>query len=1064
MSRPIPDQALRKQALSIDQSFIVQAPAGSGKTTLLIQRILMLLQTAQSPEDILAITFTNKAANEMRCRILNALQQATDPAAQKVLERDKQLGWYLLENPNQLRIQTIDAFCASLVKQFPLQTKIGPKTEITDMPLALYEEAVQEVLDDLEKDTAWSADIEQLLLHLDNDINKLKLLMVKLLEKRDQWLPYLYFETTESAIKEKLEQYLSHLVNDHLQALNALITLQEKTAICEALSLSHPATLAEWRIFAEGLLTKAGQWRKKAPLYEALSDKDQLRAALFELFILPDEQYDPQQWHILKALFSILKITLAQLKLTFQKHRQIDFIENANAALHLLTEDNQPTETALWIDQQIKHILVDEFQDISYAQFKLIEKLTAGWVMHDGRTLFLVGDPMQSIYRFRNAEVSLFIQAQEKGISNISLTPLVLTTNFRSTPTIINWYNQYFKQLFPAKSAAKTGAVHYTLAHAAMEAEGPSPVFCEFEEEMGEQQSSKIVEMIMTHQTSHPEQTIAILVRARQHLANIIPALKKANIAYEAIDIDPLLDKQSIIDVLTLTSALLHPENRIAWLALLRAPWCGLSLADLWIIANSHTKQTILEQLQKCEVLSQLSPEGQQRVKRILPILQNAIDNRERKDFRAFVEKTWIFLGGPACLQQASDLKDVQAYFELIAKLAAQQTTITIEKIKRQAEKLFAKATIEKSNVKLMTIHSAKGLEFDTVIIPHLEKKGAHDTHPLLLWMEQPLENESRALLLAPMHAAGNDKDAIYNYILHQQKIKFAHEMDRLFYVAATRAKNHLYFLFNKASQPGSFLKRLEQVSLMSSSQRKLGSSADIKVVDPSFHWDDSRDDSRDDDDKPRSIARLTAAWQMPLPYPAETNTATHQTISGFQWQDNSQQLLGTLIHQIFQQFSERGLNWWQEKNNAEKNSFLKQHLLRLGLAVNKLESMREQAREMLENVLKDSRAQWIFHPHPEAQSELAISVLLDNQLCNVVIDRTFVENGIRWIIDYKTTMLEHHVEEKIAQYAVQLHQYQRAMTLFDARPIKLGLYFSSITKFIEISSSDIPDVQNVLD
>ena len=127
------DQLLRQQALAIDQSVIVQAPAGSGKTTLLIQRMLALLQRAKSPEEILAITFTNKAANEMRVRIIQALQKD-----EKILARDQTLGWRLLDNPNQLRIQTIDSFCASLTKQFPLKSICGPKADITATPMALY--------------------------------------------------------------------------------------------------------------------------------------------------------------------------------------------------------------------------------------------------------------------------------------------------------------------------------------------------------------------------------------------------------------------------------------------------------------------------------------------------------------------------------------------------------------------------------------------------------------------------------------------------------------------------------------------------------------------------------------------------------------------------------------------------------------------------------------------------------------------------------------------------------------------------------------------------------------
>lgn len=118
------DQQQREYALDATQSFIVQAPAGSGKTELLIQRFLTLLTGVKSPEEVLAITFTKKAASEMRARIVKALKHAysepepDSPHAKKtwrlaktVLDRDQQLNWNLIQNPNQLRIQTIDALC-----------------------------------------------------------------------------------------------------------------------------------------------------------------------------------------------------------------------------------------------------------------------------------------------------------------------------------------------------------------------------------------------------------------------------------------------------------------------------------------------------------------------------------------------------------------------------------------------------------------------------------------------------------------------------------------------------------------------------------------------------------------------------------------------------------------------------------------------------------------------------------------------------------------------------------------------------------------------------------------
>ena len=133
----IADQDARLRALDANTSFIVQAPAGSGKTGLLTQRFIVLLAGVEAPEEITAITFTIKAAAEMRNRILQALERAGDDQApdaayekqtwqlaRKALARDKENGWHLLENPSRLRIQTIDSLCTSLARQMPVITVV----------------------------------------------------------------------------------------------------------------------------------------------------------------------------------------------------------------------------------------------------------------------------------------------------------------------------------------------------------------------------------------------------------------------------------------------------------------------------------------------------------------------------------------------------------------------------------------------------------------------------------------------------------------------------------------------------------------------------------------------------------------------------------------------------------------------------------------------------------------------------------------------------------------------------------------------------------------------------
>src|SRR5687767_2482267 len=134
---------------------------------------------------------------------------------------------------------------------------------------------------------------------------------------------------------------------------------------------------------------------------------------------MPEERYTDEQWEVLGAILELLQLAAAQLKLVFAERGETDFTEIAQGAVRALGSPDNPTDLLHALDTRIKHILVDEFQDTSYSQFELLQRLTSGWQqdgeMSDGRTLFLVGDPMQSIYRFREAKVALFLQVWESG-------------------------------------------------------------------------------------------------------------------------------------------------------------------------------------------------------------------------------------------------------------------------------------------------------------------------------------------------------------------------------------------------------------------------------------------------------------------------------------------------------------------------------------------------------------------------------------------------------------------------------------------------------------------------
>ena len=1113
LSPLIPDENERVAALNPQRSYIVQAPAGSGKTEILAQRVMVLLSHVEQPEEILAMTFTKKAAAEMRARILGALQKAerepepktaherkTWMIARKVLERDQTLQWHLKQNPNRLRIQTLDSFNVSLTRCLPILSHFGAPPELIQNPEPLYREAVQEFLSHLEENVAWSDAIEKLLKHRDNDLEKVQSLLITMLQKRDQWMPYIMGEHEPDLLRAELESHLTAVVQDILDQVCAEFPLEYQdelleitrfaatharienadtilTACLDIIDLpgSDMSDIPQWIALSELLLTKDHTWRLRfdknlgfpAPstsknveeknhyqsmknrataLVDALRSQPAFHAALIDLIKAPARAYEAPQWETLKALYFVLNIVVAQLKVIFRRYGQIDYIENAQAALFALGNDEAPTDLALALDYQIRHLLIDEFQDTSTSQYRLIEKIIAGWENEDGRTLFIVGDPMQSIYRFREAEVGLFIRARKHGIGNIHLNALTLCVNFRSTPEIVEWVNTHFARVLPSYEDIGSGAVPYSRSQAnAANASADTHVECHLHDESVEQtQAEAIVTLIQAAKLARPQETIAILVRARNHLREIIPALKKADLNFRAIDIDRLDSRPVIQDLLALTRALLHPNDRIAWLAVLRAPWCGLSLADLHKLASLKTEAThCLLSLMQTNL--QLSPEGLTRLQQVSTILLTQFTLRRSYPLRLWIESTWLNLGGPASLDFTSDIDDARAYFDLLEKLD-RGGEIDLETLTTHIRQLFATPDPAADNsLQIMTIFNAKGLEFDTVILPQLEKQSPPERKQLLLWLEKPRAVGGNALVLAPLHATGDETDSIYQHIKEQHAIKADHEMGRLLYVAATRAKKqlHLFMARPKAAEVKNARSLLDKLwptlHLQPTGTKPLADTSEASLPR-----------------QPRLLRRLHPQWKNPvtalhpIAIPKE-----HQAAPGFHLYQHSAAFVGTVIHRILQQLALLGTTWWTEQTNTRQKVYVEHHLSQLGILSAELTPARERVLLAIQNTLEDKRGLWILQAHEEAQSEWALNTVSEKAVKQLIIDRTFVENQTRWIIDYKTSQpqqenLETFLAEEQNQHAEQMQNYYRAIRHIESKPIRLGLYFPLLSAWRE--------------
>ena len=1114
------DGEARKRAVDPQLSCIVRAPAGSGKTELLIQRYLALLGRVERPDEILAITFTRKAAAEMVQRVLSALadgrqplndiaaehERVTHALAQAVLIRDREREWHLLEHPDQLQIKTIDSFNAALVRSMPWLTRLGGLPKVSEYPQTLYRRAIDQMIHLHHRQPELNEAVKCLLLHLDNRVDVLQQMLIKLLARRDQWLRHLLSDAGQQ--RDDLELALAQLVNSYLGQLSASVPppLQQELLELGAFAAQHCATadrpliklsqfaqagqgfprgciedLDLWRGLADLLLTADGHWRKRCDkncgfpagkaepfagmkkrmgeLLALLRDSD-VDSTVWQLVRkLPDPCYSANQWQVLQALLTVLPQTVAQLWLEFSASGEVDFVEIALRARQALVDSGNPTEQLLALDRKLHHILIDEFQDTSWLQYELLQTVISGWDNGDGRSLFIVGDPMQSIYRFREAEVGLFLRAGKNGIGAIDLQSLQLRANFRSQQGIVDWVNASFSEVFPVKEDAGSGAVSYAMAQAVIPCQqlfsGDAVQFFPQIEYNSQVEAEQVCSLVQKLRQSCPAQTIAILVRSRSHLVDVLEQLRSSGISYQAHNVDQLTQRAAVSDVIALVRALLHPADNLSWLGVLRAPWCGLLLTDL-LLFGSEAGATVMQMMQDNSYIEQLSDDGRMRVVAITPVLQAAIARRGSCSLRQLVEETWLQLLGPQCYEER-DCQDVEQVLALLEKLDRGGDLYSFEELDEELGNLFSAVENDADGqVQVMTIHKAKGLEFDHVILPALGRRPRGEDKSLLRWQE----HAEHGLLLAPIAARGGFvDDPIYELLGEIDKTKGEYEVARLLYVAVTRAKNNLYMFGHAAlnkngefhAQKGSLLAKLWPAVKQHFSSSAVDDSSE--VIGPA------------NVELSPVLRRLTSENFKFVGF-----DFTQGQLSGAAAGSNPPfsvrmpAVIGTTTHKWLEYIAQHQDVCWDADRVSELCPKIKAQLAVAGVDEGEQQQYCNSIISMLQRTVASSRGRWILNHHQQTRCEYPLSgvderrIRAREEIKNLVIDRTFVFEEERWIIDYKTSAPSKNqsVDDFYCQqgerYRSQLEGYVTFMRYVDPKhPCRCALYFPAFDGWYEV-------------
>ncbi len=1081
-------QRFLKLLASVDDPRQVLAITFTRKATAeMLERVLAQLRLAQAG-------FQSQTASPFEV----GLQEL----ARAVLARDKQLQWNLLDNPTRLNIRTIDSLSNEIAGALPILSGSGGAQSPTEDATQLHAEAARRTLMLLGgDDPALAEALETLLLHRDGNLANCESLIATMLNTRDQWgelVPLTQSLLTDEYLDETILPRLDHALDLAIcraltsltrilpaSTLSRLTTLAAEMgslagykdsaspiAICAHL-FSSPASqsdhLDHWRALIHLIVkpSKPRDFRKSVSanhigfeilkhhqadlkqIVADLTDIPGLLDALCEIDSLPPPVYPRDQWPVTKSLFRVLARALTELQLVFAERGQCDFTEVGLLARTALRNDAAMDDLAASSGARLQHLLVDEMQDTSSGQYEFIQLLTRGW---DGysQTVFLVGDPKQSIYAFRQARVERFLSTlRSNRLGDLPLTVLHLTANFRSRPALVESFNEDFTHIFSGIEAG-SNEISYAAATAIRTGQGqrlwhPRPITHDASVKPT-LQATEIRQIIESWRAKPTPATIAVLVRNRSHLIPIVAALKQAAIPYRAVEIDSLAERPEILDLLALTRALLHSADRTAWLALLRSPICGLSLADLYRLAAPNARQTIFEALQTGD--ADLSDDAIARLQPVWPILNEALQHRGRQTLSEWVAQTWRAFNVPAHLSPDA-LLNAEAFFQLLDQLQQPGPAVDLARLHERVAKLYAAPSAAPDAVDLMTLHKAKGLEWDVVIVPELHRTGRINESRLLSWLEIEPEDTSddsiAAGILAPIAGKGKAVQQLNAWMRSVDSAREAAERKRLFYVASTRAREELHLfaapkrLKSGELKPrtGSLLEAAWTAAQPHFTAEIVAFPTPIETILPAVA---ASAPSRTIQRIP-TIPPALPCSVSPLPSPAFPRPEGSFSARAF----------GNTLHAFLELLTTHhnpDLASWQPRIAAV--------LRAAGLSPAEVARLAPDVLRGLTKTVADPEGQWLLAAHPHAETEASYT----NDTAMIRLDRAFLAGSEPlstgsthlWIVDYKTTThgaenLEEFLEAQRLHYAPQLENYAR--TLASQLPIRLALYYPMLPSLL---------------
>ena len=866
----------------------VQASAGSGKTYLLISRIVRLLLTGTEPGNILAITFTRKAANEMQTRLLERLYELAtcDESNLKKILADLQLetspaiinlcrGLYekTLRSEAPVKTSTFHAFCQELLRRFPMEANVAPGFDLLDKTALLYNEAWDALMAEANQNKESPLAISLQLLFKELGLFNSKQALTNFIEHRSDWWAYTR-ESSEPELyaKDQLQNQLNinpdrkpieELFNEKtniklLNEFNVLLckhdtktNLKYSDSIYKVIDDSINIEL-RFDLFKTCFLTQAGtplKTRKESKTAEkkmGLEGQErflELHGILSHRLIETNLQIAAiQTFKTSSAWYLAGQHYLEHFQKLKKEQRLLDFTDLEWQTYLLLNQSNN----ALWIqyklDQRIEHLLVDEFQDTNPTQWRLILPLLEEIAASDDerqRSVFIVGDEKQSIYRFRRAEPRLFIAAEKWLSDNLNATTCPLSHSWRSSPAIIHFINRLFTQnefktLLPGfiehhthreELSGKVTLLPLSLKEVIEKQEKEStPVILRnpLDEPRAESISlqyfneglmiAKQIKNLITKRITVAKKDgdeainyndIIILLRSRTHVADYERAFRQTGIPYIGANRGTLLESLEVNDMLDLLQWLILPFDNLSLAGILRSPLFSVSNDDL-IAIKQASKGSWLDRL---ECFVQKTPEHKS-LPRAYKLLIQWQDDASKLPVHDLLDKIYseanvlarYVAAFPSHLSQRV-AANLNRFLELALEMdSGRYPSLTrfsswlneLRQMENEApdEPVTSSTDETEQRVQLLTVHAAKGLEAPVIFLADCanspSNKKAYST--LIDW---PAEKEKPEYFL--LTATKNNLDEFSKKCIEEQDFFEQRENANLLYVALTRAKQMLY-------------------------------------------------------------------------------------------------------------------------------------------------------------------------------------------------------------------------------------------------------------------------------